>query len=734
MGDLINNEVGICSSSCLLHQPSPTHMKASCHQQRQATEDYKETIRKLKKENMILKQQLQKQECDDSKVNAKIKKIFSPMFSNTQLDALLTGKPVRKWSEEDIASAFYMKSLSSKFYEVLRTKKGFPLPCKSTLNLKANQFPCEPGILDSVLTVLKVNSESLTKMEQLAVISLDEMSIKEEWCYDKGKDVLYKPHQKVTVVMLQGLIGKWKQPIYYDFDSKNMDKILLDIIKKVEMVGYPVVALVHDLGPVNMKLWKAWGIDPIGTKKCSIQNPCDADRQIYLFADVPHLLKLIRNNFIDYGFCLGDGSYISDASIREMLSATKTEYALAHKVSEGHLNVIGQQRQRVKYAAHLLSESCSNALTYLGQRGLLKTKNWRETADFVKAVDEWFDTMNSHSKFTHKNSKCAFGVKLEAQTAVLNKMIDIMTNMRVNNSSKGGFFSFQKGVILSSQSLKGLYNMIQEVFQVEYVLTRRLNQDTLEHFFGCIRQMSGTYEHPNAVNFKYRIRKLLLGRGVHLISKRTNTENLEELDCSSSTPNLRRKSNGENSYTDRDLNVELCVTSSIFQDMEIEDINPDISEWQEDDLEMNKENTAESVIEEEALLYVGGYIVKKFQFEYPHLGQKVSEDNRFESTWTGTLDKGKLYVPSDEFSTQLSMMRRTFTAVHGSTLQEGRDCMRTMVTDLTKIVDVPHDVLYFFVKISVFFRIRHLNKQIIAERKKLKACRSDNRKMKKIIT
>ena len=50
---------------------------------------------------------------------------------------------------------------------------------------------------------------------------------------------------------------------------------------------------------------------------------------------------------------------------REMLSATKTEYAIAHKISEGRLNVFGQQRQRVKYAAHLLSEVCFKALANL---------------------------------------------------------------------------------------------------------------------------------------------------------------------------------------------------------------------------------------------------------------------------------------------------------------------------------------------------------------------------------
>ena len=57
-----------------------------------------------------------------------------------------------------------------------------------------------------------------------------------------------------------------------------------------------------------------------------------------------------------------------------------------------------------------------------------------------------------------------------------------------------------------------------------------------------------------------------------------------------------------------------------------------------------------------------------------------------------------------------------------------------MVSDLAKIVDMPSDILNFFAKISVYFRIRHMNKQIIAERKRSKACRSEKRKMLKLMS
>ena len=40
--------------------------------------------------------------------------------------------------------------------------------------------------------------------------------------------------------------------------------------------------------------------------------------------------------------------------------------------------------------------------------------------------------------------------------------------------------------------------------------------------------MGGNHEHPNPVQFKYRLRKYLLGRDVTLMSEKTNSNRIEE--------------------------------------------------------------------------------------------------------------------------------------------------------------------------------------------------------------
>ena len=136
----------------------------------------------------------------------------------------------------------------------MRDIKGFPLPSVSTLNERARNFPCEPGVLASVLSLMKANGESLTVEERLAVMSFDEMSITKQYSYDKGTDTSYGPHGKVLVFMVRGLIGKWRQPIFYDFDRTDVHEMIMGLIKEVENASYPVVAIVHDLGTTNPRL------------------------------------------------------------------------------------------------------------------------------------------------------------------------------------------------------------------------------------------------------------------------------------------------------------------------------------------------------------------------------------------------------------------------------------------------------------------------------------------------
>ena len=125
-----------------------------------------------------------------------------------------------------------------------------------------------------------------------------------------------------------------------------------------------------------------------------------------------------------------------------------------------------------------------------------------------------------------------------------------MQTMRVFNSRVKTLCTFQKGVTLSCYSLIGMFDMVKSLFGVTFILTQRLNQDCLESFFGCIRQMSGSHDHPDAVNFKFRIRKFLLGKDMKLPSENTNSD-LENEDLDPMSNSLVSRGNRDKKIIER---------------------------------------------------------------------------------------------------------------------------------------------------------------------------------------
>lgn len=77
------------------------------------------------------------------------------------------------------------------------------------------------------------------------------------------------------------------------------------------------------------------------------------------------------------------------------------------------------------------------------------------------------------------------------RTKNIEKHFDILLGRWTAKSSTvcGKEYPFQKGIVITSKSLVSLYDDLRKRFNINYLLTRRLNQDVLENFFGIIQQM-----------------------------------------------------------------------------------------------------------------------------------------------------------------------------------------------------------------------------------------------------
>lgn len=242
-----------------------------------------------------------------------------------------------------------------------------------------------PGMLQCVLNIMK--QVDLTDVEKICVLSFDEMKVKEKIVYDKTKDETLKAAKYVQVAMVRGLFGNWKQPIYYQFDQKMTQTILFEIIKSIESCGFHVAATVCDLGGSNQGLLRELNIT---VQTPFFINPSNDSKKIYMFADVPHLMKLIRNHFVDNNGFEIDGEVIDKNIIEELISKTnqKSDLSIAYKISAANLNVRGAERQKVKLATKLFSHTVSTAIIRAGSLGELKSENWLKCAEFFKEVNK----------------------------------------------------------------------------------------------------------------------------------------------------------------------------------------------------------------------------------------------------------------------------------------------------------------------------------------------------------
>lgn len=328
--------------------------------------------------------------------------------------------------------------------------------------------------------------------------------------------------------MVRGLFGKYKQPLYIDFD-KNVTKNLLDqLIEKLHQTGYTVVCVVSDNGGSNVGLWNELDIS-VTSRNCQIKSYFEhpvTKSEIMFFSDAPHCLKLLRNWLIDGGFQLSNGTILSAKKITELLTMTNTELSPTFKLTLNHLNCSKTERQNVRLAAELLSHSTAVALR---KNFPPEDKEAYALADFVELVNSWFDVMNSYSP-NGKLYKKPYGLDLERQNQILDKMSEVILDIKCYNRKKqlqNSLQIFQKGILLSINSLKRLHKNMKENYNMTYLMTHRCNQDFLENFFCQVRRLDGQKDHPSPVNCCYRIRSIILGKHV-AISKHLHTNTVDK--------------------------------------------------------------------------------------------------------------------------------------------------------------------------------------------------------------
>ena len=722
-----NADVNNCNSVEVLREKLK-EMEEKINKLEEMNKELCTNITQLTEENKTLKnnsdsllEQLKNvQSTSSQKRIGEIQKILSTVFTQGQIRCLLKKNRNPRWSNEDISAAISLRSVSTKAYRYLRNKLNFPLPALSTLRRWVSTFNCSPGTLHDVLRLMKHKGLSLTQMEKITAISFDETSLCKQICFDRETETVYGPHKRVQVVMARGIFSKWKQPVYFDFDAPMSKSILLKIIYALEEIGFPVVSVTCDLGSDNRALLKDL---QISTDKTFFINPFDCGRKIFVFADIPHLLKLARNHFVTKGFLLGDGSIASVFHVQQIMVNTPGDLKVAYKVSEEHIFV--KNKQNVKLAAQLFSNSTAKAVQFCGEKGLLNS-GWEAAAKTLQLFNDWYDVFNSSFPYNSQPGKNAYGLNLEYQNKIIDYMSSFIKSLRVCGWKSA--LPFQNGILISNESLKQLFSFLNTTFGVKYILTTKLNQDILESFFSFIRAMGHTNDHPDAQQFKYRLRWYIMGKHSSTTFKVNNNVQPDSETCLTGDTTAVNDADADSNSSNNEICTTAYMCSKLHDDkfaevnepIENEIVNTSANYFYD---HQNEEQDDSDIISKEALRYLTGYVAFKLKCKYPCLGQKMSDTNEMTKreenlTWIETVSKGWLTIPSDDFWKCAQIMEERFLNFHGQNdLRRESGIIKVLtniVSEISAAISIPTEAISYLVRTRTYIRLRHINKCVLS--------------------
>lgn len=188
--------------------------------------------------------------------------------------------------------------------------------------------------------------------------------------------------------------------------------LLFSLIKECENSNAIIRGIICDMG--NQKLLKELDVY---NEKFYFLNPSN-NRKVYIFPDVPHCLKNLRNHCLDYGMNVIINNVNVPIVKDDFYQLLNTEHCT--KLTKKHIECKQNDRQRVLYAVQLFSNSVSEA--FVSKLGDL----YVNISNVIKTINDWFDVMNSSTKENISNvNKNGLGLYYDQQILCLNNMLEL---------------------------------------------------------------------------------------------------------------------------------------------------------------------------------------------------------------------------------------------------------------------------------------------------------------------
>ena len=328
-------------------------------------------------------------------------------FLAEQLKLVFAVPQGRRYSTEMLIRAFTWYHKSTSCYVELKRL----LILLSLRMLRDVASYLNVGQSNTSLQYLTNKAKYLHPHELLVTIQLDEIHIQPRTSYQCGKltggasNCEQKTANRIQAFMLSSVLSNNKDVVslipVQKMQTEHLFLMTKEVIRNVTLAGYRIVCILSDNNVVNRKMFmKLSGTDHLVS---FIMNPIHITQKIFLMFDTVHLLKCVRNNWIndiDQTFTYPDFdncSFIRSACFRDLITIYYMEKDSVLK--DGYLLTLKSlfpnsiERQNVKLVLKIFDRTTVAALETLGHSSP-KLTNWESTAIFIRILLRFWNIVN----------------------------------------------------------------------------------------------------------------------------------------------------------------------------------------------------------------------------------------------------------------------------------------------------------------------------------------------------
>lgn len=486
-------------------------------------------------------------------------------FLSEQLLLLVTKKNALHYSSDLLIFCSLLFSISPHAYRFLRDSNHVIFPHPSTIERLCSSFKLNPQIeqqSNNFLLYAKTRFELLKLDEKKVSLMVDEIHIKQYLDY-KGGSIVGKSALNdnaagsAFVFMLLGICSSFKDVVHIlpaqNVDAQGLHMYIKNVIIGLEKIGYFIVCVTTDNNSINGKAMSFFANPP----RLSIVyvHPYDAKRPLFYIYDPVHLLKCIRNNWLNQkndGQCMyyldfDDHTKTKTASFKTIKNIHSLEdgqiVKYVYELSLKALSPSSMERQNVKLCLQIFNEHVCEGLKVMASH--TDDKFCAETADYISIIIKWWKIMNVKSKYKGLQKRDIYSEPLtinesDERVIYLKKFLLWVDSWKACGNTTG-FLTQETYTALShtTHAVLELLTYCCETLKMSYFLTSKIQTDALENRFGKFRQLSGSQYNISLRQVFENEAKLRLQTIAPLISSRFGKINISLEDVKSNPLELQ---------------------------------------------------------------------------------------------------------------------------------------------------------------------------------------------------